>query len=297
VRTDIEERDGIAPLMDLVRQEQELAIHLELAHTDSAEAPGLRFAEEWVLHDLPDLPIEVRLSTRAAIGPVVAGRPSGRYTSRVPSSGGGPTSRAGAVIRRVVVGLAIVLALRTTAADAFDAERVFQRDALLLSIEGGAGAQHNFQDSDQQTGLDLWYAGLRLGWLPFGTTGPGIVRGALEVGLEALYQQYHHPVDDFWAELSAVRRYHFTSLGRVVPYLEGGASAGATNLNVREIDSDFAFLLFAGAGASVFLTERVALYAGYRLVHVSNANLDRPNTGLEAHTGVAGITFFLGPRR
>jgi len=180
-------------------------------------------------------------------------------------------SRAEAVIRRVVVSLVTVLVLVPATAHAFEAERVFQRDGWLLSVEGGAGSQHNFQDSDRQTGLDLRYAGLRLGWLPFGTTGPGIVRGALEVGLEVLYQQYHHPVHDFWAGLGAVGRYHFTSLGRFVPYLEGGASVGATNLNIPEIDSDFAFLVFAGAGASVFLTERVA--------------------------GVAGITFFLGPRR
>lgn len=201
------------------------------------------------------------------------------------------------LIRSLAAGFVVALALVPARAWAFDAERVFQRDALLLSVEGGAGSQHNFEDRHRQTGLDLWYAGLRLGWLPFGVTGPGIVRGALEVGLEALYQQYHHPVHDFWAGLSAVGRYHLTSFGRFVPCVEGGVSAGATSLNIPEIDSDFAFLLFAGAGASVFLTDRMAVYAGYRLIHVSNANLDSPNTGLEAHTGVVGITFFLGPRR
>jgi opacity protein-like surface antigen len=199
--------------------------------------------------------------------------------------------------RRIVAGLVIVLALAPSDAHTFDAERVFQRDARLLSVEGGAGSQHNFEDRRRQTGLDLWSAGLRLGWLPFGVAGPEIVRGALEVGLEALYQQYHHPEHDFWAGLSAVGRYHLTSFGRFVPYAEGGASVGATNLNIPEIDSDFAFLLFAGAGASVLLTDRMAVYAGYRLLHVSNGDLDTPNTGLEAHTGVVGITFFLGPRR
>jgi opacity protein-like surface antigen len=87
-------------------------------------------------------------------------------------------------------------------------------------------------------------------------------------------------------------RWHFLSLGRFVPYLEGGAAAGGTDLEVREVESTFAFLLSFGAGASVFVTDRTAIYAGYRLVHVSNGGIESPNRGFEAHTGVVGVSYY-----
>src|SRR6266403_50475 len=46
------------------------------------------------------------------------------------------------------------------------------------------------------------------------------------------------------------------------------AAAGGTNLKVMEINSSFAFWLAGGLGASYFVTDNVALYAGYRMVHV-----------------------------
>src|SRR5207248_7435956 len=74
--------------------------------------------------------------------------------------------------------------------------------------------------------------------------------GALEMGFEPLYQKYTVPKEAFWAGLAAVSRYHFLSLGRVVPYVEIGGSAGGTDLEIREINSAFAFLVFGGLGAS-----------------------------------------------
>jgi opacity protein-like surface antigen len=102
-------------------------------------------------------------------------------------------------------------------------------------------------------------------------------------------------VTAYYAGLAAVFRYHFRSLGRLVPYLEAAAAGGGSNLDVSEIDSDFAFWLAAGAGASWFVSERTAIYAGYRLVHVSNAGLAEPNSGIEAHTGVAGVSYYFSP--
>ena len=190
-----------------------------------------------------------------------------------------------------VVAVLTVLVLASTAS-AFDGPATFSKGAMVLSVEGGGGESDPFQKHRENTDLEFWNAGVRLSLLPFGPVGAGPLFGALEIGLEPMYQRYTGPVDAFWAGLAAVGRYHFLSLGRFVPYVEAGAAAGGTDLNVREMDSDHAFLLFAGAGASVFLTDRVALYAGYRLQHVSNGGTDEPNRGFESHTGVIGLSTY-----
>jgi opacity protein-like surface antigen len=77
-----------------------------------------------------------------------------------------------------------------------------------------------------------------------------------------------------------------------VPYAEVAGFAGGTDLKVAEIRSNFTFLVFGGAGASVFVTDHTAVYGGYRYQHVSNGNTDRPNRGLESHTGVVGVSFY-----
>jgi opacity protein-like surface antigen len=191
---------------------------------------------------------------------------------------------------------ALLLALGLTAAlagpaAAFEAGQVFRKGTLVVSGEGGGGSQSNLSGGTQ-TGLSLWYASARLGLLPFGTAGPGPLRGAFEVGIGPVFQRYTEPVNAYYAGLGAVLRYHFVSLGRLVPYVEAAGAFGGTDLRVREIDSDVAFWLAAGAGASVFVTDRAAIYAGYRLVHVSNGNIDTPNKGFEAHTGMAGVAFY-----
>jgi opacity protein-like surface antigen len=73
--------------------------------------------------------------------------------------------------------------------------------------------------------------------------------------------------------------------------VEVGAFAGGTDLEVREIDSAFTFLLEGTVGLAYFMADNVSLYAGYRFIHVSNGNTDRPNRGFEAHSGLAGVTF------
>jgi opacity protein-like surface antigen len=173
----------------------------------------------------------------------------------------------------------------------FDAVQTFAPGTFVLSLEGGGGSQSNLEGNGE-TGLEFWNAGVRFGLLPWGVVGSGIFRGALEVGLEPFYQRYTDPVRAYFAGLAAVGRYHFLSLGRVVPYAELFGAAGGTNLRVPEIDSDFTFLLQGGVGLSVFVTDRLAIYGGYRFQHVSNGNTDDPNRGFESHTGVAGVSYY-----
>ena len=140
------------------------------------------------------------------------------------------------------------------------------------------------------TGLDAFNAGVRFGLLPWGATGSGLLKGALEIGVEPFYQRFLDPHDAFFAGLGIVARYHILPFGRFVPYLELSAAPGATDLRVREQNTDFVFLLFAGIGSSYFVTDRTALYAGYRYQHISNANTDSPNRGINSHTGVLGLS-------
>jgi opacity protein-like surface antigen len=187
---------------------------------------------------------------------------------------------------------ALLMLLVAPAAFAFDAAATFQPRSFVISPEVGYGQQYNLENRRSFSDLEMMTVGVRFGWLPFAPAGPGPLHGSFEVGLEPFYQRYLEPHDAFFAGLGVTGRYHFLALGRFVPYLEGAAFAGGTDLKIPEIDSEFTFLLWAGAGASVFIADRTALYAGYRYQHVSNGNTKHPNRGFEAHTGVVGVSFF-----
>jgi opacity protein-like surface antigen len=195
---------------------------------------------------------------------------------------------------RALVACAVGLALTLTAppVPAFDTDLTFRKGTFVVSSEGSYGEQFNLQDYHDWSQLTFWNVGLRASLLPFGPHGPSILRGALEIGVEPLFQEYIEPRPAYWAGLVGVLRYHFLSFGRFVPYVEGGAGAGATDLRVREIESNISFLLWAGLGASVFITDAMAVYAGYRYEHNSNGNLDPPNRGWESHVGLVGVSYY-----
>lgn len=175
---------------------------------------------------------------------------------------------------------------------AYNAKETFKKGTFVASLEGGYGEQNNIEDKGFQSDLKFYNAGLRLAVLPFDPVLPGPLWGALEVGLEPYAQHYTtpHPADFYG--LGASFRYHFLSLGGVVPYVELFGAAGGTDLQEREISSTFTFLVHGGVGLSYFVQDRTALYAGYRLQHVSNGNTARPNRGFEANTGVVGISIY-----
>ena len=186
----------------------------------------------------------------------------------------------------------VLLLLAAPAAHAYDPNQTFMQGSIVISPEVAYGHQFNLEHKSGYTGLDFADIGVRFGYLPFKPFAPGPLHGSLEIGLEPLYQQYISPKQNYFAGLGMTYRYHFLSLGRLVPYAELAAFAGATNLKITEIRSDFTFLLWGGAGASYFVTDRTAVYAGYRYQHVSNGNTSKPNRGFESNVGVLGVSFF-----
>jgi hypothetical protein len=197
------------------------------------------------------------------------------------------------MIRSLTFGVTALLTLALApAALAFDSTQTFHKGAFVISPEASYGRQFNLEDQRVFSDIEFVNGGVRLGWLPFAPAGPGPLHGSFEVGLEPVYQRYLDPHDAFFAGLGLTLRYHFLPLGRFVPYVEGAGFAGGTDLRVREIDSDFTFMVWLGAGASFFVTDRAALYAGYRWTHISNGNTKDPNRGFEANTAVVGMSFF-----
>jgi hypothetical protein len=197
------------------------------------------------------------------------------------------------VTSRTLLLVVLVLVAGPAVAHAYDASRTFARGSFVLAPEVGYGEQVNVEDKSLFTALSFANVGLRIGWLPWAPLAPGTpVHGAFELGLEPLYQQYLEPESAYFAGLGATFRYHFLALGRLVPFVELAAFAGGTNLETTEIRSDFTFLLWGGVGASFFVTDRTAIYAGYRYQHVSNGNTSQPNRGFESNTGVLGMSFF-----
>ena len=197
--------------------------------------------------------------------------------------------------RTALTALGALALLLTVAAPvrAYDPNQAFLQGSIVVSPEVAYGHQYDFENKFDYTGVDFAYIGVRLGYLPFKPLAAGTpVYGAFEIGVEPLYQQYISPKQSYFAGLGATFRYHFLGIGRIVPYAELAGFAGRTNLKITEIRSDFSFMLYGGVGASYFVTDRTAVYTGYRYEHVSNGNTSRPNRGFESHVGVLGMSFF-----
>jgi opacity protein-like surface antigen len=193
----------------------------------------------------------------------------------------------------VIVLVLLAAVLVATPAWAMDVDKVFARDTVVITGEFGGGWQDNFSPG-RQSGLEFFNVGLRFSLLPLPPLGAGVLRGALEMGLEPFYQGFVEPQTFHLGGVKAVFRYHFLSLGRVVPYVEIIGGAAGTDLDVPEASSAFAFVLEGGPGVSIFLTDTLAVTVGYRLHHISNGNTSERNRGIEAHTAVLGLSLFLG---
>ena len=128
-----------------------------------------------------------------------------------------------------------------------------------------------------------------------GLIGESWYRGALFHHVEA---GFANAVDRggnwLWGFSPLMAQYKFLSPNRKwAPNILAGAgfSYGDWNdLAEREIATEFEFLLHLGAGVE-FYNRTNAWSLNYRLFHVSNSGIKRPNIGLNAHVFSLGMRF------
>ena len=187
------------------------------------------------------------------------------------------------------VALAVLAVVRL--APAFDPEAAFARGTMIFGLQVGGGAANNLEDHRTISDISFVNVSPRVSYLFFSPFGSGLLRSAVEPGVEGWFQYYLSPKEATAEGLKLAMRYHLIGFGRLVPYFEVNGGAGGTNLRVKEIDSTFTFVLEAGAGVSYFITDTVALNLGYRFQHISNGRTSSPNRGFNSDTGIGGVSF------
>ncbi|MEW5759053.1 MAG: acyloxyacyl hydrolase [Candidatus Omnitrophota bacterium] len=75
-------------------------------------------------------------------------------------------------------------------------------------------------------------------------------------------------------------------------YAEFGAAPSYYTLHTQEQSTQFNFIDQAGGGFYVFLKDGLALNAGYRRRHMSNASIKRPNSGINTDSYLLGLSYF-----
>ncbi|MBK9308779.1 MAG: acyloxyacyl hydrolase [Nitrospira sp.] len=119
-------------------------------------------------------------------------------------------------------------------------------------------------------------------------------RGQVSLGAEMVYLEFREPLVTHGIGFTPRIKYTFVALGRLRPYMEFAGGPFWTDLGgrIREQANEFNFVLLGGVGVSWFLTPQLAVNAGYRFHHISNAGTAFPNLGLNASLPFGGFSFY-----
>jgi hypothetical protein len=160
--------------------------------------------------------------------------------------------------------------------------------ATLLGLGGGFSVSHGVEGLDTVDGLQLLP---HVGYVISDRFGVGSLRGALEVMLEpTLMHLTSEGRSSTSVGASALGRWVIGE-SRVRPYLEAGLGMLLGRGDLQHSDCSVNFLLQAGPGLLVVLSDTTTLAAGYRFQHVSNASLCDLNVGLNSSAVYLGVSY------
>jgi hypothetical protein len=148
---------------------------------------------------------------------------------------------------------------------AFGGELV--HDIALLSVSYG----HMW---GKVTGKDHWY------------------RGNWELRAELFGGGQFDPNSALLAGLTPHLRYNFATGTRWIPFADLGAGVTASGVGPPDQNGIFEFNLQANAGIHWFVRDDLALTAEVGYLHMSCANINEPNLGVNTVKGMFGATWF-----
>ena len=136
---------------------------------------------------------------------------------------------------------------------------------------------------------------LRLGWMLYSPHGSGFLRGNLEllgsVGGGGIFEG----PGSIFGSVGGILRYNFVQpSARLVPYFQGGAGAFISDISENKKQEDVGGTveadLKAGVGAKFLICRGWSLNSELFFEHVSNADTQTRNVGINALGGLLGFS-------
>lgn len=174
---------------------------------------------------------------------------------------------------------------------ASDADTGFRRFATELDLSAGAGFGMAVITSPR---THDW----AIASLQYGCVFSGVVaqdhwwRGNWEIVGQLFGGEQFYPSTAYFIGAGPLLRYDFAASRRLVPFIDLGAGATATDIRNGDLSTTFEFNLQGGAGVHIFLRDDLALTLQYRFIHLSNAGMQFPNLGVNNSSFLLGLTWF-----
>lgn len=116
--------------------------------------------------------------------------------------------------------------------------------------------------------------------------------GLLQLQLEPFIAQIYSPSSNFEVGASVFLKFGFVpDTWKFQPFGKIGAGVDFMTLQTREQAGKFNFIDTACLGAHYFVKKNIALTFEYRFRHLSNAGMDGPNSGINAHFALLGAAY------
>lgn len=171
----------------------------------------------------------------------------------------------------------------------------FSKGSQSFGLQAGLGYTEDLPPGSDRTDITFLFLFPNFQYNLTGLMGSSWYQGTMNWQLEAGAASILNHDGEYLLGVSPLLfQYKFLNPNRKwAPNILLGAGASYTDwedVAENELGGKFQFLLHAGAGMEYFMN-RWSYSINYRLLHVSNAGIEVPNIGLNAHTFNLGIQF------